>query len=1047
MSLGSAPELESRLLGRSEELSVLSTALEAARAGRGGLALVSGDAGIGKSALVDEVQRRAEAQGFRVTTGRAWEFADAPPWFALRGCVRSLGLDPEKLAGASDEGAFVLWERVLEALSSTTREAPVLWVVEDIHAADLQTLDLLVFLTQPLRALRALVLVTTRPEDPRLTDRMTERLTRMGRDGVDVRLAALSPQLIQRLVERVAKMQVPPQVVEQIIELSAGNPLFVVEYAQALAAARGHRRALSSLPPTVRQVVLERARWLPESTRRTLDAGSVAGREFSAATVAKMLEVTPARVIDELIPALRAGIIDELAPGQFRFSHVLVRDAFYEAIGLGQRSAFHARAAEAFRVVQGSDALISSAQHALKGLPISDAQETAALVDRAVDLLVAQHAHDRAFALSRQCDAARTEGLLPAATSEQLLSSVGLARAAGRFVEARAIATDLLGRARAEKDSKLLAQTALALGAALQPGLIDRVLVDALTEARDSLPETEAKLLCLVRARLAAALQPAPDPNEPVAMALEVIEDARELGDPELLREVLFFAGSAVVDFAPAEIRLRCAEELLELSERTGDRARALHATIRLGVEHTTGGDFAAATRDVERALTISDELGRAPRYRWRPLLLSSMLASACGRFDESERAIVEVTQLQANCDDPALSMALFAHQSLTARLQRRDREVEALLPEMRKQLGDAPLAEPMYALMRLSFYSRVEDEAKARAILPELEPHIDRYLYDPDFCGLVAEGLAFVGSNELRTKLRARLDAGAPELSMGHIIMVYEGPARRAIALLDAALGETNRALDALEASRQTARARGHRTWVAQIDYDIGKVLERMNRVAEATAHFERAATLAEELGIDGLAQAARLRLGRVPEPNDADSEEKAKELSMTLEGDAWRVRYGNSTLSIKDTRGMQLLARLVERPGEEIHALVLSGDEGASLSESHAGDHLDETAKRAYKRRLSDLEAEIDKAEADADGGRLEKLRDERGALVQELSRALGMGGRARQAGSATERARVNVRKRLKQAISSLEKADTGLGHYLTSAVRTGAFCSFRP
>ena len=103
-----------------------------------------------------------------------------------------------------------------------------------------------------------------------------------------------------------------------------------------------------------------------------------------------------------------------------------------------------------------------------------------------------------------------------------------------------------------------------------------------------------------------------------------------------------------------------------------------------------------------------------------------------------------------------------------------------------------------------------------------------------------------------------------------------------------------------------------------------------------------------------------------------------------------------------VKDSRGMQLLARLVERPDEEIHVLVLASDEGGSMAETSAGDQLDERARREYKTRLADLEEDIVEAERNADRGRLEKLRREADALKSELARAVGLGGKSRQAGS---------------------------------------------
>src|SRR5687767_13613572 len=110
------------LLGRDAELGLLEQGLLAAAQGRGGLVLVSGEPGIGKSALAEAVKLRAEPMGFSIAVGRAWEFADAPPWFPLRNCLRALGVD--LMAFGPDDNVFMLWERVLESLAQVTRDVP-----------------------------------------------------------------------------------------------------------------------------------------------------------------------------------------------------------------------------------------------------------------------------------------------------------------------------------------------------------------------------------------------------------------------------------------------------------------------------------------------------------------------------------------------------------------------------------------------------------------------------------------------------------------------------------------------------------------------------------------------------------------------------------------------------------------------------------------------------------------------------------------------------------------------------------------------------------
>src|ERR1043165_2087197 len=153
------------LRGRDEPLRRLGAALDAAFAGRGQVVLVSGEAGMGKTSVATEIAGRAEERGASVTWGRAWEFADAPPYFPVGPCLRALDVPLDAI------DPFHLWESVAAALAKRAVEKPVVWVVEDVHAADLGTLDLLTFLPLPLRAVRALVIATTRDRDPRITDR------------------------------------------------------------------------------------------------------------------------------------------------------------------------------------------------------------------------------------------------------------------------------------------------------------------------------------------------------------------------------------------------------------------------------------------------------------------------------------------------------------------------------------------------------------------------------------------------------------------------------------------------------------------------------------------------------------------------------------------------------------------------------------------------------------------------------------------------------------------------------------------------------------
>ena len=166
-----------------------------------------------------------------------------------------------------------------------------------------------------------------------------------------------------------------------------------------------------------------------------------------------------------------------------------------------------------------------------------------------------------------------------------------------------------------------------------------------------------------------------------------------------------------------------------------------------------------------------------------------------------------------------------------------------------------------------------------------------------------------------------------------------------------------------------------------------------------------------------------------------------------MQREGELYRLERGRASVRIRASRGAELLARLVEAPNQEIHVLALASDDAGSTTESSAGDSVDRTALRQYRSRLKELAELAADAENNADAGRLEALGREKAALEREISRALGLGGRARQAGSTTERARVNVQRRLKDALERIAEASPELGASLSRQVRTGTYCSFHP
>jgi hypothetical protein len=151
----------------------------------------------------------------------------------------------------------------------------------------------------------------------------------------------------------------------------------------------------------------------------------------------------------------------------------------------------------------------------------------------------------------------------------------------------------------------------------------------------------------------------------------------------------------------------------------------------------------------------------------------------------------------------------------------------------------------------------------------------------------------------------------------------------------------------------------------------------------------------------------------------------------------------FGES-VHVKDSRGMQMIARLVGEPCREVHVLDLVGgsDDGGD-----AGPALDAKARSEYRARLAELTAARDEAESFGDRGRVEQANAEIDALSAELERAFGLGGRERKLGAASERARSNAQRRIAHALEQVRAASMRLGEHLAATLKTGTYCVYAP
>jgi hypothetical protein len=224
-------------------------------------------------------------------------------------------------------------------------------------------------------------------------------------------------------------------------------------------------------------------------------------------------------------------------------------------------------------------------------------------------------------------------------------------------------------------------------------------------------------------------------------------------------------------------------------------------------------------------------------------------------------------------------------------------------------------------------------------------------------------------------------------------------------------------------------------------VAFYLAAVARALGRTDDADRYADQATRRMAEAGV--LVDPPRL-CSPVDAPVDAVSTEAVSSTAeFSCEGSLWSLTFGGRTVRVKDSKGMRDLAVLVSTPGTPVHVVELAG----AVAGATTAPDLDRAAIAAYRTRLADLEDDITEADANHDSERGARAREERDFLVAELTGAVGLGGRARRSGDATERARKAVAARLRDAIDRIGEVHPTLGRHFSAAVRTGTFCVYDP
>jgi hypothetical protein len=782
-------------VGRRRECALLAGALAEARSGLGSVWLLSGPAGAGKTRLVEEVARIAAREGVRAVWGRCAEAGGAPsfwPWvLVLRALDR--GLDPAARSrmrwrrGAylarialdlgddadapppsmdPEQARFQLFDAVSASLADA---GPLVIVLEDLHAADAESLSLFAFVARQIRGSSGLLVATYREREARGSPAF-ERLLAAAREGHHLALGPLLEDDVAQYLADALGSAPDPALARDVAKRTEGNALYLVEVARLL---RDGADSPSIVPPTVAEAL--RARWnrLGQRARAVLDVAAVAGREIDSSLLLGVTEAPAAELAAAIAEGLALEIVDATPTG-LRFSHELVRVVGYEAVAPRKRETLHARIAAA--IAGEDDRAALAAHHAFLGGVEARALAIAS-ASRAAECATARLAFEDAIAHRRTIVGA-LDPKAPAAERADALLELARAELLAHHVEAgRASCHAAAKIARAAGDTTRLARAALELGTVFVFASIDPRLVEILEEAERVLDPAPSPLRARVLARLAAALQPASDPEHPFALARAGIAMARRTGDPLTLLATLRDGVSALMDLAHPQERLPLNEETVALADRLGDPVVALRGCMRLAFDAYEAGDVARARAAVQESARRAEELPR-PSFRWRATALLGMVAAHAGRFAEAERYAAEAAALASESREPGAPRSLVLQRLGHLRYQGRDDELRELLPSVTAAFATGETSEGMARVIVAGELARMARRDEARAALRSGDVAAMIAWKDTSIGGSLAEIAIATVDVDLMRDLRAILAARSGGLASGGMTaLVWEEP------------------------------------------------------------------------------------------------------------------------------------------------------------------------------------------------------------------------------------------------------------------------------
>lgn len=909
LACGRPPQI---FVGRTRELAELSATLDETLASRRSwLVVVSGEAGIGKTRIAEQLGEKAEQSGVAVLWGRSLEERGGMPYWpwvqVLRALIRSseddtlrlevgpgaadiativpelgqrLGVDPSAPLATAEQGRYRLFDSIAGFLQRTAERTPLLLVIDNLHWAGRPSLLLLEFLATALADSPVIIVGTYRGSEVSRHHPLFATLGALNRDARFVRhqLKGLSLAETRQYLDCMFGRNHPSGVADAIYRETEGNPFFVTEVVRLLqvegkltgrsdeSPSGAQQQLVIDIPEGIREVIGKRLNHLSEACNRALSRASVIGRQFDFELLRLLMgDLDEDMLVDAVEEAADAGVVeeDEQRGNRYRFSHALIRETLYDEISGARRIRWHARVGEALEHLLHGEAagpwLPQLAYHFAEAARRGENARAVHYNRRAGEQAESQLAYEEAATFYRNAlDLLELEDTRM--DSDKCDLFLALARnmsKAGSVVETLELSERGAGIARQLGDVQRLAEICLTMDYVVaNMGMGAALALPVMESALELLDPGDSALRAELLGALSRASYAAGQHDRGAELTRQCLDMAQRVGDAKAL--VSAYRATIYARYPPEDFQLRMdvAQKMLKLARKMNDLELQCDAHGRYFYDLLEAGELGNADRHLHQVEELARTI-RQPFYLHNNQVYRAMRAIMEGCYEAAEELAVQAFEAgrrvgRGDSAEGIFSMQMFAIRRDQGRLHELAPVLDAFVHERAADNAWRPGLLLMFCKLDRREAAATEFEHLARDDFNALP----RDALWPTCLAYMAELAVYLDDRKRARQLHKFIEGYDGRNLVVGASVAYLGAAAHYLAMLESTLGEPGDARDHYDKAIELNRRMGARPWVARSQAGLASILlQQDSSPEEAGKLLKSARQTAGELGMQALA------------------------------------------------------------------------------------------------------------------------------------------------------------------------------------------------